>query len=68
MNVVSNLAWTCYLLSLLNIMTATTARIVSRLDSSYFIEHVACVDFTELLFLHYPFNQTGLGLTVLWSH
>jgi len=37
---------------------------VCRLDSSHYIEHFACVDFTEFLFLLYPFNRTGLGLIV----
>jgi len=35
---------------------------VCRLDSSHYIEHFACVDFTEFLFPPYPFNRTGLGL------
>ena len=34
------------------------------LDSSHYIEHFACVDFTDFLFLVYPFDRTGLGLTV----
>ena len=42
-----------------DIMTATTDCIVCRLDSSYYIAHCACVDFTAFLFLQYPFNQTG---------
>ena len=37
---------------------------VCRLDSSHYIEHFACVDFTEFLFLPYSFNRTGLGLIV----
>jgi len=28
------------------------------------MEHFAGVDFIEFLFLHYPFNKTGLGLIV----
>jgi len=48
-------------------MTASTSQCsVCRPDSSHYIEHFACVDFTEFLFLPYPFNRTsfGLGLTV----
>ena len=42
--------------------------VYSTLDSLYYIEHFACVDFTEFLFLHHPFNQTGLGFTrYTWS-
>ena len=54
---------------LTDIMTASTECIVCTLDSSYYSEHFACVDFTEFLFLRYPFNRTGLrlGLAVLRS-
>ena len=38
---------------------------VCRLDSSHYIEHFACVDFTEFLFLPYSFNWTGLGLGLI---
>ena len=39
--------------------------LVCRLDSSHYIEHFACVDFTEFLFLPYLFNRTGLGLGLI---
>ena len=48
-------------------MTASTSQsqcCVCRLDSSHYIEHFACVDFTQFLFLPYSFNLTGLGLIV----
>ena len=46
-------------------MTASTSQCsVCRLDSSHYIEHFACVDFTEFLFLPYVFNRTGLGLSL----
>ena len=38
---------------------------VCRLDSSHYIEHFACVDFTEFLFLPYSFNRTGLSLGLI---
>jgi len=47
-------------------MTASTNQCsVCRLDSSHYIEHFACVDFTEFLSLPYPFNRTGLGLGLI---
>jgi len=47
-------------------MTANTSQCsVCRLDSSHYIEHFACVDFTEFLFLPYAFNRTGLGLGLI---
>ena len=36
-----------------------------RLDASHYIEHFACVDFTEFLFLPYSFSRTGLGLGLI---
>jgi len=44
-----------------------TINVVSNLavfSLTYYIEHFACVDFTEFLFLHYPFNQTVLSLAL----
>ena len=46
-----------------HIRTASTSQCcVCRLDSSHYIEHFACVDLTEFLFLPYSFNRTGLSL------
>ena len=50
------------------IRTASTSQsqcCVCRLDSSHYIEHFACVDFTEFLFLPYSFNRTGLSLGLI---
>ena len=50
------------------IRTASTSQsqcCVCRLDSSHYIEHFACVGFTEFLFLPYSFNRTGLGLGLI---
>jgi len=47
-------------------MTASRSQCsVCRLDSSHYIEHFACVDFNEFLFLPYPFDRTGLGLGLI---
>jgi len=46
------------------ISASTSQCSVYRLDSSHYMEHFACVDFTEFLFLPHPFNRTGLGLIV----
>ena len=32
---------------------------------AHYIEHFACVDFTEFLFPPYSFNRTGLGLGLI---
>jgi len=47
--------WPCYLLTVITELVEYLRHI---------FEHFACVDCTELLFLHYPFNQTGLVLIV----
>jgi len=49
------------------VLTTTTECIVCSLDSSYYIEHFACVDFTKFLFLMVAQDMFGLSLT-LRSH
>jgi len=55
------------------VLTTTTECIVCSLDLSYYIEHFACVDFTEFLFIMVAQDMFGLSLTlsgliVLRSH
>ena len=48
-------------------MTATTECVSVDYKLVIYMEHFACFDFTEFLFLNYPFNQTG-SVSVNWPH